>query len=853
MRAFRSFALLGLLLPLIGSPLAAQSDTALTELVVDLRIDQGPSTPTLFALASDSTILLAAKPYLELAGIGVTRFVPGDRLDGTLAYGDRTFSIETAAGAVTRGDSTRPLAPTDAVWRDSTLYVDARVFDWLFGTITTYDPSDLAVGIHQSGDLPAVRRMARERQRTVLLRARQAAAPVRPVAFARPFADGLVIDWSASTLAEDPLRTSAFGLGLGADVLGGSAVIHRDEFHSTDGFSGMTTASWTRAWEDVAWLRQIRLGDVVGTGRDPRPVRGAAITNAPFLRSAQFGDLPLYGAFRPGWDVELFRQGELVDYATAGPMGGYRFDVPVQYGQNPVEVIGYGPNGQVITRGRTFEISADQLPARRLEYGVSGGGCSMLPCDGLGNADLRYGVSDRLTVQAGADYFRRDSLPDLWHPYAGLAAQPTRALGVGIDAVYRGLVTGRFNFAPTPDLQIAVAQTHYDTDVVDPIESSPFVRDRSDGTAFFRPGLWNGELYFRLNAFRTSGPTRTHDREALTATTRLAGARIDVTASREAILVPPTPRTASVAFDIRAFRTYLGDAKWLRSTLFLAEIGMAADTGFTRFALGFTRPLTQHYQVELTGGWSKGLGANLFLSVTAALPEVRAVTQSTFRSDGVSGTQQAEGSILWDRGSGRVSLSDGRSLGRAGVTGTAFLDLNDNGRRDPGEPPMIGVVVRVGSATIATDSSGDFRVWDLLPFESTVVEVDTLSIADPEHVPETLRYTVRPDPNVFTRIAIPFVRAGEVSGRIALGPRELAVAGVPLQLHNLDSGNRYTTTSFSDGTFYLMGVRPGRYEIVPDADALAQISATAAPVHFTVPGGAAPSVEGVVVRLERAP
>jgi hypothetical protein len=52
---------------------------------------------------------------------------------------------------------------------------------------------------------------------------------------------------------------------------------------------------------------------------------------------------------------------------TVGDDGRYAFQVPLVYGTNPVEVIGYGPTGEVRRFGRTFEVPFERLPARGAE------------------------------------------------------------------------------------------------------------------------------------------------------------------------------------------------------------------------------------------------------------------------------------------------------------------------------------------------------------------------------------------------------------------------------------------------------------------------------------------------------
>jgi len=57
------------------------------------------------------------------------------------------------------------------------------------------------------------------------------------------------------------------------------------------------------------------------------------------------------------------------------------------------------------------------------------------------------------------------------------------------------------------------------------------------------------------------------------------------------------------------------------------------------------------------------------------------------------------------------------------------------------------------------------------------------------------------------------------------------------------SGEQRVLTTFSDGSFYAIGVRPGDWELTVDRKCLDVLKASAEPLRFTL----APSVEGTTV------
>lgn len=819
--------------PLGAAPLRAQQDNAYVELLLEVRINRGPSD-IIFALASPTRMLVATGRLLELAEVRQTAQDAVHHLEGVLEPGRTPFRIDTDRNAIRIGERRLPLDPAAAVWRNGDLYLATDELATVLGVTIVVNRAELTAQVLDADHLPAVRRLERERRRRTI-GGERVETPGRRIAPARRFVDGAVLDWALSALTEDPLDAASLQLGIGAQVFGGSAVLEHVERRTVTGTERDTRGSWVRAWHHTPVIRQARLGEVLGTGRAPRVVQGVAVTNAPFLRPADFTVAPLVGDLAPGWEVELYRNDRLLDFTRTDAEGRYRFDVPVRYGQNPVELVAYGPHGEVVRRSDTFEIPPLRLPARQFEYGVGAGACALDPCEAVANVDLRYGFTDRVTAQLGVDRFWRDTLPDLWHPYGAVTVQPVRSVSLTGEAVVNALGSGRVDFAPTPDLQAAFVHTRFDNDVVQPLVGSPFARHRTDARLFYRPGLMDDQLFFTASATHAVGTTLTRDAVRVGATTRLRGTRFDlgvVTQRVEAAAVD----MRSTAVDGRFFHLYTGSYRWLRRTLFHGELALDLDSGLTRARFIISRTFAEIVQIDVGADWRRGTDGVVFeVGLTTTLPAMRAASRNRIDpGDGTVGTQIAEGSVLWDRGGGRFGVADGRSLGRAGLAGTVFLDVNGNGTRDQGEPPLPDVLVRIGPRLVITDPDGRFAVWDLVPFELTDVEIDTLSIRDPLLVPRAARFTFRPDPNVFTPLPIPIVQAGEVSGRVILEGAKRPIGGVEVELVNLTTGDRYTTSTFSDGAFYLLGVRPGRYLARLGAAALDRLGVRAIPAEFSV-------------------
>jgi hypothetical protein len=266
----------------------------------------------------------------------------------------------------------------------------------------------------------------------------------------------------------------------------------------------------------------------------------------------------------------------------------------------------------------------------------------------------------------------------------------------------------------------------------------------------------------------------------------------------------------------------------LGTTFFRATLEsrvFAGSTALHQAAVYASRPLWNGVSLETGVLWQRGTrGPVVLITLNTYLSAIRSYTTMS----GGSGTparvsQLVQGSVLWDRAAGGFTAAPGPSIARAGVAGRVFRDDNQNGRYDPGEPLLPGVRIVVGTRPVVSDSNGEFRVWDLLPFEPVNVLVDSMSIDSPLLVPAFATATLVPNPNRFRPLDVPIVAAGVIEGRLwrSTGGTPQPMGAVPLLLTDRRGGTRRHFTSFSDGTFYLMGVKAGDYELTADGGVLA--------------------------------
>jgi hypothetical protein len=832
-------------------------DSGPEAVLVELQIGRLASrTVSAYRVGAETLVPVIALLQLGEAGYHLS---PDGRLEATLNPGGLALIIDVRGDTMSLGRRRVRIEGAYRAFKDNELYVGATRLGELFDSQIVVDWAELTVTFMDAGKLPLGWRLQRETVREAFLQRARGLQPERAFGLERPRWDGLVLDYSFLAAGEQPLGGGAYSAALGADALGGSLEVGVQSVGPTGAGHAQGEASWTGVWRDERWLKQLRLGDAFTTGPRLRSERGLLVTNAPYLRPSLLGAMRFDGRLDPGWTIEAYRSGDLIALDSADARGRVAVTLPLRYGQNPVDFVAYGPLGEVRRFNTTYHVLSELLPAGQFEYGLSAGQCTTPACRATGNLDLHYGVTDRWTVRAGVDQFWRDGVPNRTHPYVSTVLNPSSAWAVSVEGVGGASVAAGLQFEPSLNLRLAADYTTYARDAV-PVLFGSGLQSTWLLTGFVRPIPASG--FFFLNGIVAGSRTTT----ASVTTARLDGSvqAADVRLSPFLRLQWDTPANGVAVtspfagLDVFALpRPALGrvlGSVWLR-----AHVEQQLNGALQAAQLFAARSLWSGVRVEVGVGRLQGTpGATFTLSLSSYLPAVRTLTLVSAPTVGGAPTasQFVQGSVLWNRSDGRLTYTPGPSLERAGLTGRVFLDENGNGRWDPGEPIVPGVRVLVGANCASSDSSGWFRVWDLVPFEPVLVTVDSLSIDSPLLVPEFGSTSVEPGPNRFRTVDVPLVRAGVVEGSVRRatpqGPQ--GVGGISLVLTDRRSGQRRRFTTFSDGDFYVLGVKPGTYDLAVDADVLAALGAAAQPVRLTlVPKGRGGEVGASGVELLLTP
>ncbi len=832
------FAFVASLAVSLAAPPATAGDAE--ELVIELRAGRLASQ-TLLARTEGGLIYIPARALFELveirADIDSTGHLAARREPQGIA-----IEVDFTRQSAKVGTDVIPQEAAPMFWRDGELYLGTPLIARLFDLRVDADFGELMVTLDPADDLPVGRRIARERARSARRAGESAALPDRLVVPRPEPIAGAGLDWGLAMPDFTEPATATYDLRFGTGFIGGAFDLRHRGNAGGARLNDPLTASWVRAWPE-GWLpRQLRLGWVASTGPHARALRGVAASTAPYSRPAAFGEAVVRGWLGPGWDVELYRNGELIDYVLTDPSGYYEFTSPVDYGSNPVEVRAFGPNGEVRELARSIPIAAARLPAGAIEAEASLGACDGPQCAGLANLDARCGFTENWTLRGGTDFFLRDGSSSLLvHPYTMVSGVVLDSWLVQADAVGGAVGALELGYEPSPDLRASVRHEIFDTRIEAPILTTPGQLSRTRVTGFYRPDPRRRALFLTFGAQHVRSENDAQSRISLGLSGQARNVRLSLEGRAERFASDWSQVNrrfvgvnASTALRARPLR-FLGGI-FLRGQLEW-ELGRGA---LERAGLVLGKNAGPLSRLELNASWSHSAGTSVSLGISAIRPGVRSTAQVVRGPrGGVTATAFAEGAVLWNDAARRVEVAAHRSIGRGGVSGLVFLDDNANGWRDPGEEVLPDVRVLVAWQAVKTDPTGRYTVWDLGPFEDAEVTIDPESLPSPLLVPTVALACVTVEPNGFREVNLPIVNGAEAAGLVTReGTSGVAgVGGLRVILTHLGTGRRHEAMTFHDGTFYVLGLLPGDYSVALPADVLAalRLEMEGPAVRFTVP------------------
>jgi hypothetical protein len=792
---------------------------------------------------------------LSLLYIANERTPSGKGLMGAYPLKNDSWSVDPVINQLIIKGKSESLEADKYYLGEMDLYLHPDYFSKIFGITFTINTYALSISMKSENILPIEERQKRETIRRQLQQRNNQTITSAPLIYGRErkMLSLGVLDYNVNYTQSDNGNSVGLLLNAGMELLGGDFQgTYSGNFANGNLLNNFSGMRWRYVLpggmtpERNVGLASVSVGQVSTTSfSNAANLLGISMTNNPVIPRLDLDVFVIDGTTFPDSEVELLIGGQLVDFTRANEVGYYRFNAPVTYGTVRLATRIYTPRGEVIVEERQIQVPFSFLPKGFVGYNIQSG-LPQFSFDSLGtslatHADIAYGITNALTVRAGADkgdIFGEKSI----YPVFGLSARLFQQYLLNVDALPDRYYRANASVFYANNTNVSAQYTEYN-----PKSALNFRSQTRDANmnVFYPFKLFNKFSGFRVTGeriwFDTDLSINNYQLDFNTQISRVI-ARINYRGGRRGLLNDPEnptqnqfglltssltytlPRTPGIPVYVRGlflrgqfrYSTLLDQAE---SVSFLLSQTLFKNG---RFTLGYDRELIRNLSVFQVG----------FLYDFQSL---RSSTQFAKRTNGYAFQQGFSGSLAYDPVGSGVIPSNRDQITRSGVTVRLFIDKNENERYDEGEEIVPAKAVRLDrSANILLGSDGILRITQLQSYWKYRLDVDIAALPNPNLAPKLKSFSFIAEPNRFRAIDIPLYQTGIIDGTVSLEKNGASQGKGGLRLILLKDGETEgeIIRTFSDGSYYSYGLLPGKYTLEVDPKQLEFMQASSNPAKL---------------------
>jgi hypothetical protein len=869
--------------PIVSQPKLFTDDDLLLFAVTsgDLQLSDGFE-----AYSSRAGVFLPIGALARMLDLDISVDPQRQRAQGWVISPQRTVLVDYPARTVALAGVETHLSDADIAFKDGEIYLRVGVLEKILPLRITADIAGLNLAIVPTEPLPFQERLQRDLRRSQIGAGSQENIPLIPTPYRLLSAPSVDVNLTAGAGNHDPRQSGSYDFRAAGDVAGAGFQL----FAGSDANFRLDSVRILLSRKDpegkaagLFGATRATLGDTftptMTLGARSNAGRGFTMTSEPLERASVFDKIDLRGELPLGYQVELYVNEVLLGSQAQPVQGRYDFQaVSLAYGLNVIRLVFYGSHGERREEVQRINVGGGQLAKGQTTYsfGAVQEGLSVLdvrkdaaaggvPGQGAWDitASIAHGLTKETTVTAAfAQYTPRVNdtrqmadvglVTSLWGSALQLDAAGDDKGGVALAAGFAG------RYGAT---SVVARHSEYAGGFADEVQSAGVgavdLRRNTTVTIDTILDLLRSEV---PASFRLTRDQFADGGQDLRATARLSKAigrylisnalEID----RQSGGATSNLNTFNGALDVSAL--VAGNWQFRASTAYT----IAPD--FKVQSAGFTVDRNVGIRSALHFGVNHTFEGN----------------QTTFEVGQTWRLRPADISIVGSYATKTNDLRIGVQLslgfgynpwrGRYGVLGPgiasggamavdAFLDDNGNGRRDPGEKPLPGLLVQGGRQPAKTDADGHAIITGLGDSAYATAQVDVSSLDDPYLTPGAAGLKIVPRPGRIAVAEYPVTTTGELELHAEFQrPGEAARAISALHVELVDAAGRVVAAASSefDGAIVVEGLRPGAYAIRLEASQAERLKIElTAPVTVKIaPGGGFAGRTTVAVRPRAA-
>ena len=841
-------------------------------LIVTVTINGASVGDGLIAYQDNGRLLVPLVALLNTLEIHVDSDPETGKAAGFFINENRRFEFDLASGTASI-DGKKLALPPDKVERQiNDIYVDSSLFAEWFSIRLSLDLQNLTINVSSLELLPIQERLERERRRSGVPhgweKGEYEVIEPTPSIISWPFIDNY-IEFAANGDGKNQhqdVRYTSVVTGMVANLDVDMAVNG-----SIPDQSPLLRASVARRDPRGGLLgpidaREIVVGDISSPAvpliANSVAGRGGEISTFDFNRLSETERVTLRGELPVGWEVELYRGEELLNYQTNSADGRYEFaNVNTVPGLNSFRLIFYGPQGQRREENHPIFATASSVGAgetgfriafnqQNVDLSETFAAAQSQPVtlfdqfdqiarnqifgqtqlnDGLFRfvGEIEHGLSDTLAVTgtvssvpvAGVSrQYLQTGVRGSWlGALTGIRVATSSAGGVAFGGSVQSTIYGISSLLTYDRFQNFVSERSFSPSLNEPLASQAELQLNT-----FLPDFAFGPTPFAFDAIYSQGWSGASSLELSERLQQYIGG---YTLGWETLADIGGNRDTKVS-EVARVGTQFGKVALRgesiidlvpRPTFSAAKItaDFRSDPDIN-LRLGVVHFNDTYHETQITGGVAK-LFANFALGTDVTVGD-KADFSVLFKISVSSGV---------DPRATRPILANHEIARSGAVSARVFLDKDHDGKFGPEDVPLPNVALHgAGMAEHSrTDESGTVFITGLQPYREIPISVDTETLEDPFWNPEDRKIAVLPRPGSTVQIDFPVYETGEIDGTVLLSRdgRRIPLPGIRVQLLDRDGKTVSQALSGHDGYFVLERIPLGRFMLSADPDQLGKL------------------------------